>query len=351
VWTLLGLVALVPAATVAAWWLRRLSGLAEPPTPSRATTAEPDRRVDYNQLTVAAYLGATESAWWTCSVTITATELRIVPDDHLPSAAAVSRLSLRTSPLRYLVMPVVMSGNRSIDIPGGIRPPIVVDGSASAATRVIPVHIHGMRTAVATEPVGVSVAFRRPARAMQAAYRGPSHILPTSSRLVPWRLGAQCSLLHLVGEPVPTASGGWRLRVRGAVSEKSEYTEARGTLRGEELLGPDDIQSGRPSLVVLQAEPVDGPPQPLGSLRQGMVALALGLHDVGVAWVIVMPPLPDVLAERVVQRTATPFDTTAPPTTVAILDLVHDLRGMIDIDDPDRADVLLLCHATALVAP
>jgi hypothetical protein len=106
--------------------------------------------------------------------------------------------------------------------------------------------------------------------------------------------------------------------------------QTRGTLEGEQLLGPDELRAERTALAVLQAEPVDGPPRPLGDLRQGMCALASELRAAGAGAVLVVPPLPDSLSSRVVaevSRIMTRNQDRMHPTRV--LDLVDHLRGLI----------------------
>jgi hypothetical protein len=137
------------------------------------------------------------------------------------------------------------------------------------------------------------------------------------------------AVLHLVGTPVPTAAG-WRIRVAGAGPHPEAMKQTRGTLEGEQLLGPDELRAERTALAVLQAEPVDGPPRPLGDLRQGMCALASELRAAGAGAVLVVPPLPDSLSSRVVaevSRIMTRNQDRMHPTRV--LDLVDHLRGLI----------------------
>jgi hypothetical protein len=137
------------------------------------------------------------------------------------------------------------------------------------------------------------------------------------------------SVLHLVGTPVPTAAG-WRIRVAGAMSQPEAIKQTRGTLEGEQLLGPDELPAAQTALAVLQAEPVDGPSRPLGDLREGMCALASELRTAGAGAVLVVPPLPDSLASRVIteiSRIMIQDRNRMHPTRV--LELVDHLRGMI----------------------
>ncbi len=135
----------------------------------------------------------------------------------------------------------------------------------------------------------------RPARRLSppapAVFRGPRHLAPPSA---PNRQG----VAHLVGTPVRT-SAGWRLRT---ASETSLITtgQSRGTEAGEELLATDFLGLDRRALVVLQAEPVDENPEPLGDLREGFTGLARSALDGGAPAALVLPSLPDELAVEAV---------------------------------------------------
>jgi hypothetical protein len=105
-------------------------------------------------------------------------------------------------------------------------------------------------------------------------------------------------VIYLVGTPVST-SAGWRMRVSpGASAETVE--SARGTVSGEELVSVDGLGLGGTWLVVLQAEPLDGPPRPLGDLAPGFRALAREAVEAGAAVAIVIPTLPDQAAAEIV---------------------------------------------------
>jgi hypothetical protein len=335
-WMVLALVALAPVALVAGGWLLvrdRRRGTARP--------AETDRLVLFEQQTAAGYVYTAGTSWWTCLVTVTATEMRIIPRQG--GRPGPQDVSLAAGAVRkYQVTPLIgLSRDATDDLTQDMQtqPP------------QLPVLIYGLRVALSNKsgpPPGARVAWRRPADATPIGYRGPSHLLPKDRRHSSWRPGMPYVLLHLIGEPVSTARGGWRLRVTGAVSEQAQYSRARGKLEGEELLGPDDLQSSRPSLVVLQSEPAEGPPLLLEGLRVRMAAFGLGLHDVGVRWVLVVPPLPDALAAEVVRTIAAAFDVSAPPHPGSVLDLVHRIRELIGLDDPAAGNVLLMCRATAI---
>jgi hypothetical protein len=102
-----------------------------------------------------------------------------------------------------------------------------------------------------------------------------------------------------VGTPVGTRAG-WRLRVTGTTGEDAR-AESRGKLSGEELLAAHQLGATGAPLVVLQAEPVDGPPEPLGDLREGFAGLAQALLDAGAVAVLMVQPLPDAIGELVRQ--------------------------------------------------
>jgi hypothetical protein len=104
-------------------------------------------------------------------------------------------------------------------------------------------------------------------------------------------------LLHIVGTPVRTEAG-WRLRVAVAGNAR---IESRGAESGETLLRLDDFPTDRTALAVLQAEPVDGPPQTLAALRSGLMGCAQDLIDGGANAVLLIPPLPDEAAVEVAE--------------------------------------------------
>ena len=96
--------------------------------------------------------------------------------------------------------------------------------------------------------------------------------------LHPGALSASFRLLHIVGTPVRT-SAGWRLRV--ASSSTQSQAASRGAEAGEELLSFSAFPLRRMGLAVLQAEPVDGPPQTLASLAAGFRGCAQEMMDGG----------------------------------------------------------------------
>jgi hypothetical protein len=137
------------------------------------------------------------------------------------------------------------------------------------------------------------------------------------------------SILHLVGTPVQTAAG-WRIRVGGALSEATQVVTAR-TIGGEELLSADRLPLRNTALVVVQAEPVDGPPQPLGDLRAGLVGF--GMSTVGLTGadaLLIIPPLPDALAARATELIWSRIAARKQaPDGKVLLTLFGDLRTMV----------------------
>lgn len=118
-----------------------------------------------------------------------------------------------------------------------------------------------------------------------------------SGRVTPGTKPHSFRLLHIVGTPVPT-NAGWRLRAPvysgGLDSHASGDTQAR-----DGLLRVDSFPLRRMGLAVLQADPVDGLPQTLGGLRAGFMGCAQDMMDGGANAVLVVPPLPDGVANEV----------------------------------------------------
>jgi hypothetical protein len=167
--------------------------------------------------------------------------------------------------------------------------------------------------------------------AIGAGYRGPAHLAPQTASWSPDTTGRRV-VLHLVGTPVSTAAG-WRLRIPAAASSTAGYRKQSRSLHvGEELVGADDLAVESTALVVLQSEPVDGPPHPLGEQYQGMCALAADIRDAGAGAVLVVPPLPDVLAQRVATRVRTAMTERRHRThPVHVLDLAQEIKDDIAV--------------------
>jgi len=136
-------------------------------------------------------------------------------------------------------------------------------------------------------------------------------------------------ILHLVGTPVQTAAG-WRLRVGGALSEATQVVTPR-TISGEELLSADRLPLRQTALVVVQAEPVDGPPQPLADLRAGLVGFGMStVGSTGADALLIIPPLPDALAARTTELIWSRMAARKQaPDGKALLTLFGDLRAMV----------------------
>jgi hypothetical protein len=199
---------------------------------------------------------------------------------------------------------------------------------------------------------------RRGWRLAGAIYRGPRDLAPAGQRAAAGPGEPGLRILHLVGTPVPTRAG-WRLRVADAGGE-SARTPSRGSAEGEDLLSAEQFPLRRTVLGVLQADPVDGPPQPLAELRSGFAACAQDLLDGGAGAVLVIPPLPDAVGRAVIQRVwRAVAGRRRAPSPAALLVTLARVRAMVaaaervpDTDDdlpgrPDRPalDVLLFLRA------
>ncbi|MEV2268161.1 hypothetical protein [Nonomuraea africana] len=123
------------------------------------------------------------------------------------------------------------------------------------------------------------------ARATTGRYEGPRHLEPSGQAVSPHRL-------LWVGALVGTADGP-RLRLP---EQHPSMSKAR-----ERLVGAEPY----PVFQVFQAEPVDGPPEPLGDQRAGFVAMARTVCESGTPAALVVPPLPDDVAARVIGACAT----------------------------------------------
>lgn len=133
-------------------------------------------------------------------------------------------------------------------------------------------------------------------------------------------------LLHMVGTPVPTRAG-WRFRV---VYTGESSTASRGAEAGERLMSFDSFPLKRTALVVLQADPVDGPPQTLERVQSGFMGCARDLLDGGVNAVLVVPPLPDDVARDVAE---TVWKMVAgrrrPPSPTAVLQVQAHVKRRV----------------------
>ena len=183
-----------------------------------------------------------------------------------------------------------------------------------------------------------------------AEYQGPPSIRPPGIAEKTDSKARWCAVQHVVGTPVRTHAG-WRLRVSTSSSSSSESYVKSGTRTylGEELLGPDELLARRTALVVLQAEPTDQMPEPLGEQYEGMHALAAELRDGGAGAVLVVPPVPERLAYEIARRILRAMTKHRHEThPVHVLDLADRVRNIIASSESARVlpraswDVLLL---------
>lgn len=134
-------------------------------------------------------------------------------------------------------------------------------------------------------------------------------------------------LLHVMGTPVRTVAG-WQIRVRDATDASARET-SRGAARRETLLDVHELTRDGVGLVVLQAEPVDDPPRPLGADHEGFVRTAMAAADNGANAVVVIPPLPDDLAKDAVETVWSAVTRTGAREVSAVVGLAADLKTMI----------------------
>jgi hypothetical protein len=186
---------------------------------------------------------------------------------------------------------------------------------------------------------------------VRAEYQGPPNLQPRDQRRRTEPTARWCTVQHLVGIPVDTPAG-WRFRIAVSSSSSSEsyVKSSRWTYRGEELLDPDKLRPGQTALVVLQAEPVDRLPEPLGAQYQGMCALAAELLSAGAGAVLIVPPLPEPVAVDVARRIWNVMTRHRYRTHPGhVLDLADQVRNIVaSSENPSVAgnraseDVLLL---------
>lgn len=155
-------------------------------------------------------------------------------------------------------------------------------------------------------------------------------------------------LVHVLGTPVPT-SAGWQLRVRDTTGQAARHS-TRGAEHREELVDLQSLTREPVAFLVLQAEPVDGPPRPLGSERDGFVAAATAATDNGTDTVLVVPPLPDELVAEVVTLVWRYVTAVAPITPVRVIRIAASLKKLIakaGVDDEQTRAAcldLLVCQ-------
>jgi hypothetical protein len=192
-------------------------------------------------------------------------------------------------------------------------------------------------------------------RSAFADFRGPRHLAPTLAGQSSEVAGDLGRISYVVGTPVKTA-GGWRLRVADAsgLPGAGANQASRGSIAGEELLNLEEPGFVRTMLLVLQADPVDGPPQPLGKQREGFLSLArtaFGSHSDAV---LVIPPLPDDLAAAVVKtvwqkialRQRAPSASELAALRARVKAMVADREDVTSGESPPSADVMFLYSRT-----
>jgi hypothetical protein len=158
-----------------------------------------------------------------------------------------------------------------------------------------------------------------------SVYLGPSHLSRPTEYGAHGYYVRSTRVLHLVGTPVGT-KGGRRIRV----PSQTLGAEGRGSRADETLLGPVDLflTRGIQGLLVLQAEPVDGPPETLGELRDGFIDFVLQL-DTGSA-ILVIPPLPDDVARAVIELIRKDIGgRRRPPRPTTLLRLLARVKAMV----------------------
>ncbi|GAA0247290.1 hypothetical protein GCM10010492_53660 [Saccharothrix mutabilis subsp. mutabilis] len=172
-------------------------------------------------------------------------------------------------------------------------------------------------------------------------FRGPWHLRPARSHDIP---ELDLRLLHLVGTPVDTSAGTY-FRVEAGSGTSSARTGDR-----EVLIDIERMATRPTKTLVLQAEPVDSDPLPLDTNRADFIRCATAAVDAGVDTVLVVPPLTDRLATRVIARI---WDTVGHPeaSTRDVLLMLAELRSLVaEHEAPGRGPRasldLMLFHAT-----
>ncbi|MBE8521898.1 ATP-binding protein [Amycolatopsis sp. H6(2020)] len=161
-------------------------------------------------------------------------------------------------------------------------------------------------------------------RKRSEAFHGPVRLRPGRA----WNdVPGPRRLVQLVGTPVRT-SAGWQIRVRDASGQAARET-SRGAEHREELFDLQTVTREKVALLVLQAEPADGPPRPLGSDRDGFVRAAAAAMDNAADAVLVLPPLPDDLAKDAVEMIWRSVGRAEVLSAAKLLRLVADLKMMV----------------------
>ncbi|MEV8637439.1 hypothetical protein AB0395_37945 [Streptosporangium sp. NPDC051023] len=150
-------------------------------------------------------------------------------------------------------------------------------------------------------------------------------------------------VLHVAGTVV-TTSAGPRLRLT------TEDGPGQSESPRSELLSQASLTPKARALIILQADPVDGPPTPLDEQRGGFAAMARELVDAGAGAVLVIPPLPDEAAgdaARLVRAMVSGH--RRPPSPWRLLELQNALKTLIrNLGSGEEAafDVILFLPTT-----
>ncbi|WP_103352795.1 ATP-binding protein [Amycolatopsis sp. CA-128772] len=161
-------------------------------------------------------------------------------------------------------------------------------------------------------------------RARTEAFHGPLRLRPSRA----WTdVPGACRLVHLVGTPVRT-SAGWQFRVRDA-SGRAAREHSRGADRREELFDLHTLTRDPVGLLVLQADPTDVVPLPLGHDHDGFVGAASAAMDNGSDAVLVVPPLPDEVAKEAVQIVWRAVMRSRVLELQYLLDLTEDIKYLV----------------------
>jgi len=284
--------------------------------------------VHLRQKSLILYVERGEVTWSPCD---------ILADNHLLSvqSARSRRQSQRrtwqrtnpdlprlTSTTRYLVVPLVLpptSYSDNQDLERNICDAVQPTGLDPLMVRFLDHSSRSVQTSGVDVPVGW-VGWSPKAPTLRSAYQGPSHLRRVTSAAAE-HVGGDSFLRHLVGTPVPTTTG-WGFRVRSSdsspplspsftppPSESPTPPSPSGPMPRKSspsaLPGPlliDDLVASRTEILVLQMDPVDAPPEPLGKLRGGMTAVCLDVIASGaVGAVLTIPALPDFVATEVAE--------------------------------------------------
>ncbi|WP_086840196.1 ATP-binding protein [Amycolatopsis kentuckyensis] len=170
-------------------------------------------------------------------------------------------------------------------------------------------------------------------RERSEAFHGPVRLRPGRA----WNdVPGPRRLVQLVGTPV-RSSAGWQIRVRDASGQAARET-SRGAEHREELFDLQTVTREKVALLVLQAEPADGPPRPLDSDHDGFVRAAAAAMDNAADAVLVLPPLPDDLAKDAVDLIWRSVGRAEVLNAAKLTGLVASLKTMVYKAERPAAD-------------